>query len=267
MPDNSQVADSDASKIEGNAKPVPSSGKFLGCGGCVWAIVGLFAALFLIAMFLPAVSSCREAARRVQCRNKLKQIGLALHNYHEIFGCFPPAYTVDAQGKPMHSWRALILPYTEYAQDEDTYDFSQPWDSPDNLAFANKSTAYIMYTCPSEFDQEKHNTNYVMLVGPNAFADGSTSRKQEDISDNLDTTIAVVEMSRSGILWTEPRDLNVEEMSDKLNDPDRPGPRSEHAYGLHVLFADGSTTYLIETIDQKTFRAMTTIAGGEDVEY
>ena len=56
-------------------------------------------------------------ARRVTVRhvlNNLRKSRLALHNYHQANGCFPPAYIADKNGKPMHSWRVLILPYMEY---------------------------------------------------------------------------------------------------------------------------------------------------------
>src|SRR5690349_18070524 len=86
-------------------------------------LIGLGAAIVL-----PAMGSAREAARRSTCQCRLKQIGLALHNYLAAEGSFPPAYTVDADGKPMHSWRALILPYFEGGL-ENSYDFSKPWDS------------------------------------------------------------------------------------------------------------------------------------------
>lgn len=66
-----------------------------------------------VALFLPATRNVRPAAYRSQCKNNLKQIGLALHNYHDEYQAFPPAYTVDADGKPLHSWRTLILPYME----------------------------------------------------------------------------------------------------------------------------------------------------------
>src|SRR5687767_14136115 len=64
----------------------------------------------LIPAFMPAVGS-RPPSKRTQCKNNLKQIALALHNYHDVYGSFPPAYIADKDGRPMHSWRVLLLPY------------------------------------------------------------------------------------------------------------------------------------------------------------
>ena len=101
----------------------------------------------LIALLLPAVQQAREAARRTQCKNNLHQLGLALHNYHDEYQCFPPAYTVDPDGKPLHSWRTLILPYLEHGPLYATIDLSKPWDDPANkAAYATNIQAY---RCPS----------------------------------------------------------------------------------------------------------------------
>ena len=64
-------------------------------------------------MLSRAVGEAREAARRAQCLCNLCQIKLAFHNYHSQYGSFPPAYVADANGRPMHSWRVLILPFME----------------------------------------------------------------------------------------------------------------------------------------------------------
>ena len=69
----------------------------------------------LVALLLPAVQAARESARRMQCSNNLKQVALAMHNYHDTYQSFPPAYTVDADGNKLHSWRTLLLPYIEQA--------------------------------------------------------------------------------------------------------------------------------------------------------
>ncbi len=77
----------------------------------------------LIALLLPAVQQAREAARRTQCRNNLKQIGLAMHNYHDIYNTFPPSFIMknppsanaNSVERSMYGWGALILPQIDQA--------------------------------------------------------------------------------------------------------------------------------------------------------
>ena len=75
----------------------------------VVTILGLLAG----ALFLTPVRSGRSTAQRTQCLNNLRNIALALINYHENYQALPPAYTVDATGRRLHSWRTLILPYLD----------------------------------------------------------------------------------------------------------------------------------------------------------
>lgn len=75
----------------------------------VIAIIGVF-----MALFLPAVQAARESARRMQCTNNLKQLGLAVHNYHDTFNVFPPQMmNVDASNDRRWGWGAVTLPYIE----------------------------------------------------------------------------------------------------------------------------------------------------------
>jgi len=124
------------------------------------------------------------------------------------------------------------------------YDFGQSWNSSDNMTLAGMMKKDGPYYCPSDFDRGQCDTSYVMLVGANAISDGPTARKSKEITDDPHTTIIVVEMSHSGIYWTEPRDLNVPEMSFKTEDPSRPCMRSAHQSPgvVNVLFADGSVS-------------------------
>ncbi len=255
-------------QVEENVKSIQGEIKHSRFGCIMWTIVGLLGLFFLVALLLPVRCTAREAARRCQCRNNLKQIALALHNYHKTYGCFPPAYTVDGRGQRIHSWRALILPFVEGGYKNGDYDFNQPWNSPKNIAFAEESSLFETFSCPTEYldPTDRRTTSYVMLVGPNAFANGSTCRKLEDITDKLGKTIIVGELSHSGILWTEPSDLDVSTMSFKLNDPNHVGLRSDHSGGVHVAFADGSVSFLYDSIAPEALEAMTTINGGEEID-
>src|SRR3990170_4393040 len=77
-----------------------------------WLIAGaliVLLGLFLYALWMPAVQMVRSGPQP-SCRNQFKVIALALHNYHDEYGSFPPAYVADADGKPLHSWRVRSCP-------------------------------------------------------------------------------------------------------------------------------------------------------------
>ena len=113
----------------------------------------------LIALLLPAVQQAREAARRTQCKNNLKQLGLALHNYESTFSQFPmPAIwsvnvTSGSQGDPSFamSWGMSILPYMDQAPLFNSFDFTRPiWSGANNQALIAKTlTAHICPSTPS----------------------------------------------------------------------------------------------------------------------
>ena len=100
----------------------------------------------------------------MQCANNLKQIGLALHAYHERYGVLPPAYVADANGRPMHSWRVLLLPFLEQQSLYDWYDFREPWDGPHNIKLLNNTPS--CYICPSRLSYPTTVTSYVAITGP-----------------------------------------------------------------------------------------------------
>ena len=107
----------------------------------------------LIGLLLPAVQKIRASANRMSCSNNLKQLGLAMHNYHDTNGFFPASsYTTGkpAPGNPsgtFHSWRAFTLDYIEQGNVGRMYDKNQNWFAPDNLFAA--STPIKTYICPS----------------------------------------------------------------------------------------------------------------------
>jgi len=109
----------------------------------------------LVALLLPAVQQAREAARRSQCKNNLKQIGLALHNYHESYNSFPPSMCLTFTGVPWGEWgpQARLLAYMDQATLRELIDPSLPYSAPQNLAAIAFRVA--PYLCPSEINDRQ----------------------------------------------------------------------------------------------------------------
>jgi prepilin-type processing-associated H-X9-DG protein len=220
----------------------------------VWIIVAVGAGALLlvvpclIALLLPAVQQAREAARRSSCKNNLKQIGLALHNYHDTYGSFPPAYLADEQGRPMHSWRVLLLPFLDQQPLHNQYDFSQPWDSPANQLVANAMPP--VFACPSEPNTGTNTTNVAAVFGPNCIFAGVEPVKFRDIKDGTSNTVMVGEVTAGGIPWTKPQDVDIAQ-NPTLNSG---GFASHHTGGVHFLFADGQVKFIQENINPQTLQ-------------
>jgi hypothetical protein len=233
-----------------------------------YAIV-LGVCLVIAWLLLPATRS-GESPTRARCASSLQAIATAMYHYHDHYGCFPPAYVADADGRPMHSWRVLLLPFLDGQALYDRYRFDEPWDSPHNLALARdvprgENRSYSIYHCATDRDSDKWDTSYVMVVGPQTISDGPNSITYNDFPDGASTTIIVAEMSDSGISWMEPRDLKFDEMSFKINDPDRVGIRSKHSGVVMVATGDGSVHTIPADIDPKILKALLTRNGGEQV--
>ena len=227
-------------------------------GGTLFGLLGCMGVL--IALLLPAVQQAREAARRTQCKNNLKQIALALHNYHDTYGSFPPAVTYSADGQPMHSWRVLLLPFLDEAPLYSRYKLDEPWNSPNNSAVGMSLPA--VYACPSHPPgMQPSHTHYVALDGPQSVMNSKQPARIRDIVDGTSNTMMVVEAMDSQIQWTEPKDFDISQFGGSAPD----GMSSFHAGGFHATFADGSVRFVSEYLGSQQLQAMSTINGGETV--
>jgi prepilin-type processing-associated H-X9-DG protein len=221
----------------------------------------LVAGCALIALFGRAILDAKTSARRAQCTNNLKQIGLALHNYHSANDCFPPAYIADASGKPIHSWRLLIMPFIESSPTYNAYNFNEPWNGPGNTTVTNMSLNF--YLCPNHRDPPSRFASYVALVGPGTAFPGAGTSKISDVRDGPSNTIMVVEITDSDIGWTEPRDLDATQAAMTINGAKHPGISSMDGPGANILFMDGHVSWIMENVPAKDLKAWLTIAGGE----
>jgi hypothetical protein len=229
-------------------------------------------ALLAGCMSLLWIAAPAELSRHSACVVNLKQISLALHNYHDHYGAFPPAYIADESGRPMHSWRVLILPFLERSHLYAEYRFDEPWDGPNNRRLADRMPP--AYRCPSESrtSPPSHMTSYLAIVGPETVWPGTASRSVGEISDGAGNTLLVVESHGSGIHWMEPRDLSVVQMARTVNSPAGQGICSCHGANkrgargtvAYVVLTDASTRQLPGDLSEERLQALLTIAGGED---
>jgi prepilin-type processing-associated H-X9-DG protein len=219
-------------------------------------LVTIGGVLFLL--LLPAVQAAREAARRAQCINNLKQIGLAIQLYQAADGCFPMAAVPDRFGKPFASWRVAILPYLGHRALYNGYNFSLRWDSPHNSTSINQMPS--VYMCPSGSGADPPGTTrYRVFVGKDALFERNQITSVQNVTDGTANTLMVVE-SKQAVPWAKPDDeLNFSQgISYQLS-----GMGSAHPGGSSALFADGSVRFIRDSIRANVFSALVTRCGGE----
>ena len=142
---------------------------------------------------------------------------LAVANYHDANGHYPPAYLLGPDGRPWHSWRILILPYIEEKGLFDEYDFSESWDSPKNRRLAGRMPR--LYAFHGDERPGNTTTNYLAVIGPETVWPGASTVSMEAVSDGLGVSILVVENQGAGVHWMEPRDLTLADIDFNINSP------------------------------------------------
>jgi hypothetical protein len=226
-----------------------------GCGGPGCWGISLLLFLALAASCTVAVLHLREMARSATCYNNLCQIGLALRGYHTQFGTFPPAYLCDKTGKPVNSWRTRIVPGVLSYNFPRAYDFTKPWDGPENSRLFPRKMWLHCFQCPSAGSEEPAITNYVAVVGPNTMWPGCTAAKQAAGWSDKDK-ILVIEVVNSDILWMEPRDLTLDQALDAICPKMGVGIGSRHRDGIHYVTVLGAVRALDPNIDRESLRRL-----------
>jgi hypothetical protein len=252
-----------------------------GSGGTVLVVLGIVGAVLLLCLvgggllLFPAVQKVRQAAARAESHNNLKQMALAMLNYNDQYGQLPPAVVYDRDGKPLYSWRVLLLPYLEQNNLYNQFHLDEPWDSPNNkplLAMMPK-----VYLQPGAAPREPYATYYQVFDGPGAAFDSdkrnglipfgqpglglqqgkNRSRIPATFQDGTANTILIVEAG-DPVPWTQPADLRW--------DPNGPLPKLGGMFNgdFNAALADSSTRFLSPKItSERTLRAAVTASGGE----
>jgi DNA-directed RNA polymerase subunit RPC12/RpoP len=231
-----------------------------GSSGGMVALIIILAVLVLmcpcgVALLLPAVQAAREAARRSSSMNNLKQIGIALHNYHDTHGQFPPAVVTDANGQPLYSGRVLLLPFMEQQAIFNAFNKNERWDSPANMALSQ--TVIKTFVDPSNPNQGP-DSSYAFVTGTGSLFEAGQPIRIQNITDGTSNTLALIEVQSTGGSWAAPNEIDIAQLAGGLPDGSHPG-------GNLALFADASVRFISESIDPQMLQHLSTRAGGEPV--
>lgn len=258
------------------------------------AIIGV-----LVALLTPAVQAARESARRMTCRNQLRQLGMALQGYHASHDCFPPGSIVMGPGFPTLSgwgWGAMVLPGVEQQGVYEQIDFKRGTAVGGNLALIARPIP--LWRCPSDASpdaikvlQSSHQQfdlasgNY---CGSEGILDTISCVRMSDIRDGASNTLLLGErLVQIGLDGTLPHSSawcgqvafsdgyewrSLPHLSARAGQPINASELdplcfgSRHAGGANFALADGSVVFLSQNIDGAVFEALGTASGREVVE-
>ncbi|QDV48394.1 DUF1559 domain-containing protein [Gimesia fumaroli] len=250
----------------------------------------------LMGLILPAVGSAREVARQLQCKNQLKQIGLALHSYHDTNNCLPSGWQWEASRQSAYSWAVTLLPYLEQRAIYDQVNRNQILSHPLNQSA--RSTSIVNFLCPSDiidptfmlYEENKltetltplfelPTANYFGVFGtiepddsiPAPLGDGTFLEfrlvRFADLQRGLSNTIIVGErtMAKVPSTWLGV-DSSGEDAACRLvgmamttpncNICDECEFSSRHPGGANFLWGDGRVRIVSENIDSSTYQGM-----------
>ena len=190
--------------------------------------------------------------------NNIKQILLAILTYENDKGRYPPAYTTGKDGKPLLSWRVLLLPYIDQDALYKQFHLDEPWDSPHNKQLIARMPA--IYRSPQSA-VTGGKTTYLTVRGEDTVFPGSAEVTMADIRDGTSNTAVLIEANdQSAVPWTAPDDFRPDP-KDPLKGLKSPG-RKDFPAG----FADGHVQVISDTIAPQVLKALFTRSGGEVVE-
>jgi prepilin-type processing-associated H-X9-DG protein len=202
----------------------------------------------------------RGAAGRVQSSNNLKQMAIAMHNYHSTYNAFPPAAITGKDDKPLLSWRVAILPFVEQDALYNEFKLDEPWDSANNKKLLEKMPRVYMTPEQAEKADEKGEkvttTHYRVFHGKGAAFEGTSGQPIATFTDGTSNTILIVEAEQA-VPWTKPEELPF--------DPKKDLPKLglKGAEKVNVAMADGSVRELQKEIKKDELTPLITRNAGD----
>ncbi len=199
----------------------------------------------------------RDNSPRAHSTNLMKQIALGMHNFHDTRRRFPARAVFDKNGKPLLSWRVLLLPYLQEGNLYNQFHLDEPWDSPHNKKLIERMPA--AFRSPAS-KAPANTTTYLVPVGPGSMFEGNKGVPIREIRDGTSNTLMLVEANDDqAVIWTKPDDFEYDQQ-----DPMR-GLVGSYPDGFLAGLADGSVRFVRSSVDPTVLKAFFTHNGGEKI--
>lgn len=208
------------------------------------------------------LTPARMQARQTQQMNSIKQIGLAMHNFYDVYGSLPPQALTSKDSKKLLSWRVLILPFLDQNELYQRFHLDEPWDSEHNIKLVAQMPLVYAEPGSSETTPADGKTCLqVPLLENSVFGRVGGGTKFSDIIDGTSNTLMVVKVAADkAVTWTKPDDVVV----DPKNPIDSFIDLSQERF--LAGFCDGSVRRILTTVSPKTLMALLTMNGKEIVD-
>lgn len=215
--------------------------------------------LVLLAFGTIYVSMEIKLNRYVISRNNLRQMGLALHNYHATHRVLPPGGTLTHDEKPYLSWQTMILPYIDQARVYNKLHHSYPWTHSRNRSiFKSKIPLYLNPAIDETVSADGFGLSH--YVGNQNVMFANSNLRFRYFNDGLPNTILAIETGENFKPWGDPTNF-----ADPVNLIGA-GKKSSFKGGNNVLMSDGAVRFVSENIDPAVLKALSTPYGGEVID-
>lgn len=225
----------------------------------------LFACLLFAVIRFGGQSITRLAASRDQSMalRNLQQIAAAINAYAADHGVYPPQRTTDSRGRPLHSWRVLILPYLEETDLYSQIDLTVPWDHPKHADLLFQIPR--VYQHPTATSANEFQAGFYLVTGPGTLFPEQGPFSPRDLTDDPAQTLLVVDAAPpvASQSWLEPVDLDVVRLRGNIGGDPATEIGGLLEGGAAVATADGRSHFLPRSTDPFTVRALITPRGGE----
>lgn len=239
------------------------SGLFVLRIGIGAAVVTALAALAFFAIY-PVLQTALANRTQNLCLTNMLKIVEALNAYEQLHGSYPTPIVTDAAGKPLYSWRVLILPQLGYDGLYESFQKDEPWDSIMNTQL--HSSMPEVYASPGSTDARSlGETNYSLLVGRGTLFQNNKPLPKESMLDDPSQTILLCETDNGGVCWVAPGDIDVTNGA-RLGSRPMQDIGGNHAGSANVVTVDGTPMKIPNNASPEVIDALVSPNGGEQIE-